>query len=562
MISERGSKRLTSGSLRRATLVLATVAALVLTLTIAPAPAGAAQETRGTDFWIAFDRNYSGNPELTIFISGDTATSGEVTPFGMAAIPYSVTPGAVTSVPVPSSLMIDVDNAVSDKGIHVTAGAPVSVYGLNRIQFTTDAFLAIPTEDAGTQFRVLEYAGGSPGGAGIVATQDGTVVTINPVAAAGANPAGVPFDVNLNTGQTYQLAGDDDMSGSTISSNKPISVYGYNPCTNIPPGFAFCDHIVEQLPPTSAWGTSFLSARLANRAKGDTYRILADQDGTVVTINGTEAATLGAGEFFEAIVPGDAVTPSNTGVAITTSKPALVAQYSNGTSFDGVQSDPFMMLVPPFEQFQSGYTVTTPASGFSTNFINVVVPTASIGDFTLDGATQDPAAFAPIGTSGFSSAQFPVALGSHNLDGSSPFGVFVYGFAQDDSYGYPGGYRLSPVAAAATLTLDQPAYSQFVGGNICPIATVRDDGGNPLEGITVSFEVDSPAFSGTGVTNAAGQTNVCFTSAAVTAGTLTASAGLSIGTLTATATVEFIEEEVVVPVVPAQVVRIQPTFTG
>ena len=332
---------------------------------------------------------------------------------------------------------------------------------------------------------------------------------------------------------------------------------------------AFCDHVVEQLPPTSAWGTSFLSVRLANRIKGDTYRVLADEAGTVVTVDGVDVATLGAGEFFEGIIPGDAVAPANTGVSITTSKPTLIAQYSNGTAYDGVQSDPFMMLIPPFEQFQSGYTITTPASGFDTNFLNVVVPTATIADFRLDGAPVDASAFSPIGSTAFSSAQLPVSLGSHNVDNSAAFGVFVYGFAQDDSYGYPGGYRLSPVAAVANLTLDQSAYSAVVNDQICPVATVTDGNGAPLAEVTVSFVVDNPAVTESAVTNAAGQATVCFTSATVANGTLTATAGLTIGALTATATVAFTEPPpptttpaTTVPAPVAQPIVARPTFAG
>ncbi len=556
---------------RRGLMALVAAAAVLITMMASLSPS-TAQESTGSDFWIAFDSNNTSGAQLTVFISGDTATSGTVTPKGETPIAFTVSPGAVTSVSIPTSFELTALDGVEDKGIRVQADAPVSVYGLNRLQFTTDAFLAIPTESAGTSYRVLTYTptGGASGGLGIVATADGTTVTITPSVAVGARAAGVPFDIALAQGQTYQLAGSGDLSGSTITSNLPVSVYGFAACANIPPGTAYCDHVVEQLPPTSAWGTSFLSVRLANRIKGDTYRVLADENDTVVTVDGTAVATLAAGEFFEGVVPGDAVAPANTGIAITTSKPSLVAQYSNGTNYDSVPSDPFMMLIPPFEQFLSSYTITTPATGFDTNFVNLVVPTAGIGDFRLDGAPVAASAFNPIGATAFSSAQVPVALGSHTVANSSPFGVFVYGFATDDSYGYPGGYGLSPVAAAADLTLDQPAYTALVNDQICPVATVTDRAGNPLAGITVTFAVDNPTVTATAVTNDAGQATTCFTSATVANGTLTATAGLAIGTLTTTATVAFTEPvpptTVPTPTVPqppaARPIRAQPTFAG
>ena len=130
-----------------------------------------------------------------------------------------------------------------------------------------------------------------------------------------------------------------------------------------------------------------------------------------------------------------------------------MAQYSNGVTYDGVTSDPFMMLIPPAEQFLDGYTVTTPASGFAINHINVVAPAAAVGAITLDGSLIPPASFTPDREQRFFGAQVSVALGSHILAGSLPFGVFVYGFDSYDSYGYSGGLSLTPVAVVTHLTL-------------------------------------------------------------------------------------------------------------
>ncbi|MBK7253805.1 MAG: IgGFc-binding protein [Ignavibacteria bacterium] len=54
-------------------------------------------------------------------------------------------------------------------------------------------------------------------------------------------------------------------------------------------------------------------------------------------------APINEGQYVEQILSAYSV--------ISSDKPILVAQYSNGTTFDGVTSDPFMMLVPPYEQF-------------------------------------------------------------------------------------------------------------------------------------------------------------------------------------------------------------------
>ena len=101
-----------------------------------------------------------------------------------------------------------------------------------------------------------------------------------------------------------------------------------------------------------------------------------------MSVNGTPVATLNAGEQHEQIIEGNS--------QITSNKPIDVAQFSNSTSFDNVTSDPFMMTVPPFEQFQTGYTISTPAVTFQINFINIVAPDAEVGNIKVDG-TAAPA---------------------------------------------------------------------------------------------------------------------------------------------------------------------------
>ncbi|XP_063687375.1 uncharacterized protein LOC134820729 [Bolinopsis microptera] len=54
-----------------------------------------------------------------------------------------------------------------------------------------------------------------------------------------------------------------------------------------------------------------------------------------------------------------ATTTSNH--EIRTSSPSLLLQLSTGSSEDNVEAaDPFMIIVPPIEQFTNSYLVTTP----------------------------------------------------------------------------------------------------------------------------------------------------------------------------------------------------------
>ena len=399
--------------------------------------ANAQTNNQGTDFYLGFSQNYSGTPNLVLFLTGNTATSGTVQVPGLSfSTNFTVTPGTITAVDLPGDTESQGSDVITNNGIHVTSALPITVYGLNQIPYTTDAFLGLPAPLLGTNYINLGYTGGSE--FQIVGSQDNTQVTITPSADATNHPAGVAYKITLNKLQTYQLQATDytngDLTGTLITSTQPIALYGGAQCTNIPnDNYYACDYVVEQLPATGSWGKDFLTVPLDTRMDGDLFRVLASQAGTTVNIDGTVVATLGAGQFYQAEL---ASTSNHT---INTSNPSLVAQYSNSTTYDNVLSDPMMMLISPTEQFQTSYSVTTPASSPETytNYINVVAKASDASTCKIDGGPI--ATFKAIGSSGYDGAQIPVATGTHNLSCPDPFGTYVYGFASYDSYGYPGG---------------------------------------------------------------------------------------------------------------------------
>jgi IgGFc binding protein/Bacterial Ig domain/Bacterial Ig-like domain (group 1) len=488
-------------------------------------PTSGAPDNKGTDFWVAFLPNYEGPPELSLFITGDKSTSGKVKiPSLSFSKDFTVAPGNVTTVELPSEASeVGIQDGIGDKGIHVTAADEVSVYGLNRIPFTTDAFLGLPTDILGTDYVVPSWGFGLGTEIGVLATEDGTTITVTPSAELAGRPAGQPYDVDLDAGEMYQLApstsGEADLTGTEVSANKPVAVYGGNRCANIPiSGEPACDHIVEEIPPTSTWGKSFVTMPLATRLNGDTFRILASTDGTHLSINGSQVATLDRGQFHEQLIDGPAT--------ITADQPVLVVQYSNGSGFDGVPSDPFMLIVPPYEQFLSSYTVTTPAEGFELNFINIVVAAGGRESVRLDGVPVPAEEFTAIGSSGFFGAQLPVELGTHLLEGTRPFGSFVYGFNSYDSYGYTGGLSLSPVAEVTQVVVSPETSTRLIGAESCVDAMVTDGGGHAIPGIRVDFSV-SGANSGVGfaTTDISGNAKFCYTGPEAGEDTVTATVG-------------------------------------
>lgn len=504
--------------------------------TTAPASAVERPDSLGKEFWLAFPRNYSGTPALSLFISAPTATSGTVSVPGLGfSENFNVTPGTVTTVVVPEGAQLTLGDSGNpeNRAIHVTAAEEVAVYGLNRIQYTTDAFLGLPVDVQSTEYVVLAYpAPYSASEFAVVATDDATEVTYVPTADTTSGvTAGSSKTTTLNKGEALPVsATNGDLSGTTITSTKPVAVFGGQQCANVPNNTTyFCDYLVEQIPGTGLWGKIFQTVPLKTRIGGDTFRIVAKDDNTAVAINGANVATLNKGQVHQQIIDGQST--------ITADKPVLVAQYSNGTSFDGVASDPFMMLVTPSEQYLSEYTFTTPASGFAKNYVNVVTPTSAVGQVLLDGAAVPAGAFTPIGSSGFSGAQLDLSLGSHTMSSTEPFGTFVYGFDTYDSYGYPGGGAYAAISAVASLTLTPPSQQVVVDNQACLSTTVADKNGKGLAGIQVKLKITgiNPA-TVNGLTDSTGVFKHCYKSTQT--GTDTATA--SFDTLSASATVTWV----------------------
>ena len=468
----------------------------------------------GTEFWLGFPQNiYEG--ELTLYLTGSTATTGAV------AIPgegfsesFSVTPGAVTAVKLPGSAEMSTYDGIEEKGIHVTAGAPVVVYGLDDYPYTTDAYTALPTNVVGTKYTVLAYgSGGLDSEFSVVATQNNTEVTITPSVAAGSGrSAGTPYTVTLNEGQEYQLQAGGDLTGTTVTSTLPVSVFGGNECADIPGnGTYYCDYIVEQNVPDAAWGTSFLTVPLKTRLNGDYFELVADQNETEVTLNGKVIATLNAGEHYSQEVEGASEWSST--------KPIELAQYANGTTYDGVMGDPSMTIIPPYQQFETGYTITTPVNSETvfTNYINLVVPKSAVGLVAIDGTPVPASEYSPIGSSEFEGAQVDLPPGSHQITGNGqPFGAFMYGFSPENAYGYYGGMSLAAVAEVTNVSLAPATETVLVGTQACVIATITDQNGNPVPSVRVDFRVTGVNPGEESVfANEEGQATYCYTGTVV-----------------------------------------------
>jgi hypothetical protein len=475
-----------------------------------------AQDSKGKEFWICFPGNQQSlSTELYITSSVSSSVTIEVPGIAFSQV-VAVPAGGVKTVTLPGEVQVQSKFVAEKKGIHITSSSEITVYGMNAVTASTDAFLAYPLDAIGKEYYVMAYSKdfsyALPSQATIVATEDATNVTILSSLTDGGFKKAVPRVVNLNKGEVYQLRSNvdgADYTGTKIISDKPVSVFGGAQCTNVSDGVRACDHLVEQIPALNTWGKKFLTVPLATRLKGDVFRFLAQKDSTSVSINGAVVTTLNAGQFFETLVN------SNAYNSVTASQPILVGQYSRSSQADNVVSDPFFALITPEEQCVAEYIISAGTKNISKNYLNITAPAEAVQNIEIDGIKIDGLLWKSIpGTNSFG-AQVPVSIGAHTVYGKVPFGLLVYGFGLYDSYGYAGGQSFVPQKSSSNISIFPKTDTKAITNQQCFTATVKDQQNLPVAGVKVDFVVIGPngETGGSANTDTAGKAIFCYTGA-------------------------------------------------
>ncbi|MBL7954080.1 MAG: gliding motility-associated C-terminal domain-containing protein [Flavobacteriales bacterium] len=400
--------------------------------------------TRGTRFWTGFMQNGFGAQTLRLQVLTRNATTGTVSvPLTGWSTSFSVAANSATIIDVPTSVENTGSGTIAPKGILIQTADSVNVVATSLQNFTHEASQVLPDAALGNRYRVDAYQG-LPNFNNlhrsellVVATQDGTQVRITPsVNTASGQPAGVPFTVTLNAGQTYQLqAATDatDLTNTIVEATeasgtcRPFAVIGGSMCATVPGACQACDMIFEQLIPTAAWGTQYYTAPILG-VNTSTVRVMAEFDATTVTINGGAPIVLNAGQRHE-------LNGTTSPACIQANKPVSVAQLMEGYSCAG-NGDPALWLTSPAERLSTSASWHTSGSSLITQHsVSVVVPLAAVGQLTLDGVVVPAAQFQPFsGCADRRHVKLPVAAGRHELTAAAGFQAYAFGTGYGESY--------------------------------------------------------------------------------------------------------------------------------
>src|SRR5690606_22255160 len=129
-----------------------------------------------------------------LIVSSEYSASGVVElPRLGSTIAFTVQPNVATSIDIPASMDNLPGGNKSNYGIRVTSDFPISLYGLNQVNNSTDAFLVLPIHSLGKEYMAVTYNSfdtSYPSHIAIVGVQDNTQIKITSPVATTTAPAG------------------------------------------------------------------------------------------------------------------------------------------------------------------------------------------------------------------------------------------------------------------------------------------------------------------------------------------------------------------------------------
>lgn len=394
--------------------------------------------------------NYTQTETDTVFIYGAPGVTGKVTSPGGFSSTFTIGASKVTSVSIPNTLDLTVSGAITDNGFIVTtdnAASKVGVSYLSRLPFTTDTTYLFDSTGLGTSYYASAYQGFSGSQLSLVATQDGTIVTITPSQTFNSGQsAGTPFSITLNKGQAVMYTADD-VTGSKIVSSAPIAAFGGHSCADVPTDAVACDHLLTALPSTDHYTSQavvpFTVGTEGVGAAGNLIRVVAGTDDTVVSFNGVAVATLNAGQSVD--------FNNGTGGVVTATHPVEIAEFLTGQSSHSgsVPGDPAMSWIPGTDQWLSDYIFSTPVGteAYENNFLDIALMTTDIGSLILNGSSVAASNCTVLGATVFSTCEIAIAAGSGEIFDANPFLLLIDGGTNYDSYLTFAGATFSPGAS-------------------------------------------------------------------------------------------------------------------
>jgi gliding motility-associated-like protein len=452
---------------------------LLVVLSVGVSNAQSPTTNYGKDFWYGYTPSSDLTSAIpTVYITSFNNTSGTISvPLGSWSSNFTVTPNAVTAITIPASQVIQPTGGFgspANMGIHITSNDNISVFAAIEFTYRSESTAVLPVTILGNQYYVMNYKplGFNFGSYGtfsflIVAQDCKDSVEITPaknLTIGGSHSAGVPFTVVLQSGQTFLVQSDSDLTGSMVRSlnNSETAVIAgslFNSVGCSGTGNPF----YEELFPVNTWGENFVF--LATPHAYDQCRVLAQQNNTTVSFftgSGTNVINLNAGQHYDTAI--NYTSP----VYISSNNPISVAKFLRTAGSSGSCNmyygsnpnqigDPSEVMVDAIEQMHLdsvAFTADSLPDQRDSAYLEVITRTVDTNTVTLDGG-HIGGIFATLGpNTTYSCAVKKIPFGPHKLLTTGQ-GLLAYytNLAVWESASNDAGVYLKEISVSTATTL-------------------------------------------------------------------------------------------------------------
>ncbi len=513
-----------------------------------------ARSTRGTEFWIAFPgigynviptptfverpaMKGAGSgarpdtltpitdaiPNLSVLIAAEQGATGTVQAPGLSwSQSFTIAPGATMRISVPAAAMVSSNDYIENKGVFIQCDRPVTVFAIGRrdlysqknpafpagdvfqprLADSVAAYLVHPVPSLGQSYRIVAPGTFRGSGFTVVATDDDTVVAIDLVVSYATRTAGLPYQINLQRGQTYQFRTNSPVygeeTGTMVTSSKPIVVIGGNDFRGDP--LAFANTYAAQLSPTTMGGTQFVVRRLDLGLASTVFEVtvMATEGEATVFLNGEEAGKAFEWSPLVLSLTGTNRLQTDNQVQVVESTRNLVVDIATNTR----TASYYMTTVPSAADGSTSYLLAPLADEYAITLATITIGDAARSSLRLNNAMVDGALFSPIANTDLFTAQIPLSSGPSLLTADKPFRAWLSASAPIvyktgalshylDTYiaafATPAGLEFGELEADSTLVLVNDPQ-QIAPGQTATVTTRALNGsGKPLGGVRIEY---------------------------------------------------------------------------
>ncbi|XP_026150219.1 IgGFc-binding protein-like [Mastacembelus armatus] len=326
--------------------------------------------------------------------------------------------------------------------VRIETSADVTVTALSYKQYTADTAVIFPVTDWGTEYFIFTPTGTPQGFFKeflITNGKESNKVEIFPRASISFQGyvynSGSQMVIDLQPYESVQLQSPHDLSGTRVTSQRPVAVFTGHSCTW---QFSKCNFVFEQLLPVSGWGSSFIVPPLSIQTKYDSVFLQASQP-TKVTVqypSRQDVLSLTGGQFKELQYH------SPETLSIQADQGIQVLLFFNGVTLNlNKYYDPFLMTILSTDRYCSSYSIKA-IKDFE-NQILIVAQTSAIAELRIDGVNLPATVqWKKVTGTDFSWAEMPVKYtpgrNRHIVSSSgSTFALYTIGFSHMNGYGSP-----------------------------------------------------------------------------------------------------------------------------